>query len=103
MFQLCSLNDCRSRRRFAILTNLVIALFCFAQYATGADVVFPGAAWEAKKPQDLGLDDARLEAVAAALGSRGCAIKNGYVVKTWGAQDQKAIGFLRPSRCCRRC
>lgn len=46
-----------------------------------------------KQPHELGLDDARLGAVAAALGSRGCAIKDGYVVKTRGAQDQKSDWF----------
>ncbi len=59
----------------------------------GDEIVFPGAAWEVKEPHDLGLDPARLDAVAAALGSRGCAIKNGYVVKTWGAQDQRSDWF----------
>ena len=46
-----------------------------------------------RQPQELGLEHARLDAVAAALGSRGCAIKNGYVVKTWGPQDQRSDWF----------
>ena len=49
--------------------------------------------WKTKSPADLGLDDDRLEALAKALGSRGCVIKNGYVVKAWGAQDEKADLF----------
>lgn len=57
--------------------------------ACGADVVFPGAEWQFKQPHELGLDAARLDAVAAALGGRGCAIKCGYVVKAWGPQAQK--------------
>ena len=61
---------------------------CCVPIASAADVVFPGVSWQSKQPHELGLDDTRLEAVAAALGSRGCAIKDGYVVKTWGSQDQ---------------
>jgi CubicO group peptidase (beta-lactamase class C family) len=61
--------------------------------ASAGEVVFPGAEWESKSPAELELDEERLDAVAKALGSRGCAIKDGYVVKTWGAQDQKADLF----------
>jgi CubicO group peptidase (beta-lactamase class C family) len=39
------------------------------------------------------LDEAHLTALATALGSRGCVIKDGYVVKAWGAQDQTADLF----------
>ena len=33
---------------------------------------------------------ARLEAVAAALGGRGCIVKDGYVVHQWGDQAEKS-------------
>jgi CubicO group peptidase (beta-lactamase class C family) len=72
-----------------IATKFVFAAVCCASVAAAAEVVFPRAEWEVKAPQELGLDEARLEAVAQSLGSRGCAIKNGYVVKTWGSQDEK--------------
>jgi len=55
--------------------------------------VFPGASWEARPPEALGLDPARLDALAARLEGRGCVIKNGYVVKAWGPQDQKGDVF----------
>ena len=53
------------------------------------DVVFPGKEWQHKNPADLGLDPGVLDAVAESLGSRGCIIKNGYVVKEWGNQSEK--------------
>jgi len=81
-------NPRQSRR---LLTVLIAAHS--AMLADAADVVFPGTAWERKAPQEFALEEARLEAVAQALGSRGCAVKNGYVVKTWGAQDQRADLF----------
>ena len=52
----------------------------------GGDVMFPAEHWQEKSPAELGLDEARLSAVAAALGGRGCIIKDGYVVNTWGSQ-----------------
>lgn len=78
---------------FSIATNLVFALVYSPQLTNAAEIVFPGTEWVTKAPSELGLDPARLEAVAQALGSRGCVIKNGYVVKTWGAQDKKGDLF----------
>ena len=60
-----------------------------SECVVAAEVVFPGESWNVKQPQELGLDAARLDAVAAALGSRGCIVKNGHVVKTWGSQSEK--------------
>ena len=52
-------------------------------------VVFPAKQWDHKPSSEFGLDDQKLDAVATVLGSRGCVIKNGYVVKAWGAQSDK--------------
>lgn len=49
---------------------------------------FPGKQWERRDPESLGLDGPVLDRLAAALGGRGCVIKDGYVVKTWGAQPE---------------
>jgi CubicO group peptidase (beta-lactamase class C family) len=68
---------------------VVAAAFSGVSVAPSAEIVFPGEKWETKAPKELRLDHARLEAVAGALGSRGCVVKNGYVVKAWGAQDEK--------------
>lgn len=51
---------------------------------------FPGAHWETREPAELGLDPAALDALAAELGGRGCVIKDGYVVKSWGDQAKKS-------------
>jgi CubicO group peptidase (beta-lactamase class C family) len=77
----------------SLVTTLVFAVLGGASVIHAAEIAFPGAEWETKKPPELGLDEARLEAVARSLGSRGCAIKNGYIVKTWGAQDKKGDLF----------
>jgi CubicO group peptidase (beta-lactamase class C family) len=85
-------NCWRRFRRYesiCIATTLVFVALCSARITNSAEVVFPGAEWQAKAPAELELGEERLAAVAQALGSRGCAIKNGYVVKTWGAQDVK--------------
>jgi hypothetical protein len=61
--------------------------FALGPNLLAAEARFPGATWEHKSAAELGLDPARLEAVAAALGGRGCIVKDGYMVHTWGAQS----------------
>jgi CubicO group peptidase (beta-lactamase class C family) len=82
-----------SRGKTAVVTcGACFACYFFAWHADHAmagEIVFPGSSWVVKTPQELGLDGGRLDAVAAALGSRGCIVKDGYVVKTWGSQSEK--------------
>jgi CubicO group peptidase (beta-lactamase class C family) len=76
-----------------VAVPLATVLVWFLPSARGAEIVFPGTTWDTKSPRELGIDEARLDAVAAALEVRGCAIKNGYIVKAWGAQDQISDWF----------
>jgi CubicO group peptidase (beta-lactamase class C family) len=50
--------------------------------------VFPGRSWQKIDPAKLALDGARLDALAGRLAGRGCVVKHGYVVKSWGPQDE---------------
>ena len=54
-----------------------------------AQTVFPGRHWEQRSPAELGMDAAKLDQIASALGSSGCIVKDGYVVKTWGSQSRQ--------------
>ena len=81
--------------RLAPVIALIVVWAChWAPCCIAADdIVFPGVEWTTKSPQELGLVEARWDEVAQRLGSRGCAIKNGYVIKTWGAQDERSDWF----------
>ncbi|MGE3818710.1 MAG: hypothetical protein AB7I30_04695 [Isosphaeraceae bacterium] len=52
--------------------------------------VYPKGSWERKTPEELGLDPAKLDALAESLEGRGCVVKDGYVVKAWGDQAEKS-------------
>ncbi len=67
---------------------LFVAAAVGAIAADAAEPKFPGASWQQRAPAELGLDKARLEAVSAALGGRGCIVKDGFVVYQWGDQAQ---------------
>jgi CubicO group peptidase (beta-lactamase class C family) len=71
-----------------LCTCFVFLLFPI-EFLEGGDIIFPGKTWAVKQPQEFGLDSDRLDAVASELGSRGCIIKDGYVVKAWGDQSEK--------------
>src|SRR6516225_3067629 len=47
-------------------------------------LVYPGAAWEARTPEKVGLDRAKLDALAKHVGGRGCVVRHGCLAYTWG-------------------
>ncbi len=61
--------------------------------AEAGHMTFPGAEWERRSPERLGLDAAALDTVAEKLGGRGCIVRDGYVVKTWGDQAERDDWF----------
>lgn len=75
--------------RHVVTGVLTLGLLTLACQTTGVrKVVFPGKSWETKDPAKLGLNPAPLDQLAQTLGGRGCVIKDGYVVKSWGDQAQ---------------
>lgn len=62
----------------------------FNQHAQGAVLtVFPGTVWATKTPQELGLNQAKLDQFAKNVGGTGIIIKDGYIVKKWGKETSK--------------
>ncbi|MBM4036265.1 MAG: hypothetical protein FJ291_31400 [Planctomycetes bacterium] len=52
--------------------------------ANAAEPAYPAASWEKKAPAEVGLDAAKLDAFAKAVGGRGCVTRHGYMAFTWG-------------------
>ena len=50
---------------------------------------YPGAAWETKTPEEVGLRTAALDALASSINGVGAVVRNGYMVYTWGDQTLK--------------
>ncbi|MBI1374029.1 MAG: hypothetical protein GC159_15010 [Phycisphaera sp.] len=73
---------------------LACAIALNASAARGADAntspVYPGKTWTTKKPADVSLDAAKLDAFARLAEGRGCVIRHGYLVYTWGDAAQRA-------------
>lgn len=45
---------------------------------------FPGATWERSSPEGVGMDAGKLDALRGFVGGRGCVVRHGYMVYTWG-------------------
>ena len=52
--------------------------------------VFPGAHWETRTPEQVGLSRAKLDALQNLAGGRGCVVRHGYQVFSWGDQNQSS-------------
>ena len=50
----------------------------------GAETVYPKAKWAERTPAEVGMDAARLSEFGKYVGGRGCVVRHGYMVYTWG-------------------
>src|SRR4029078_7847920 len=83
-----------TRRWFQSLLQVAVSCFLFlGAPCAAAEPGFPAAHWQERKAGDFNRDPERVDAVAVALGGRGCIIKDGYVVKTWGSQSERSDWF----------
>lgn len=64
--------------------NVAFILSLLLAVADGQPAIFPGAAWETATPDAVGLSTAKLEALRDLVGGRGCVVRHGYLVFTWG-------------------
>jgi CubicO group peptidase (beta-lactamase class C family) len=63
----------------------MISAFLLLAASVPADgPVYPGAAWETRRPEEVGLARAKLDALRDLVGGRGCVVRHGYLVYSWG-------------------
>ena len=46
--------------------------------------VYPAAGWEKRTPEQVGLSAEKLKALGDLTGGRGCVVRQGYLVYSWG-------------------
>jgi CubicO group peptidase (beta-lactamase class C family) len=77
----------------AVMVAAIVVTVFSAMLPCRAEAAYPGAEWENRTPESLGMNGAALDKLAAVLGGRGCVVKDGYVVKSWGDQAEKGDWF----------
>lgn len=72
--------------------GLLLALGLIVPQSFGADeeAKWPGDAWERKAPKEVGLNVDQLNAFSKYVGGRGCVVRRGYLVYSWGNIAQRA-------------
>ncbi|MHC4120395.1 MAG: DUF5060 domain-containing protein [Planctomycetota bacterium] len=80
----------------ACLYLSLVMLFCAAAPPVEART-YPGESWQTKTPEQAGLNVQKIDAIAELLAGRGCIVRGGYVVRTWGDQSQKS-GWMSSSK-----
>jgi CubicO group peptidase (beta-lactamase class C family) len=91
-------------RRWAAIVCLSLVLLFSAGFvgvtARAADdhPVYPAADWETRAPEKVGLSADNLKALAELVGGRGCVVRHGYLVYTWGdpAQSGDIASAVKP-------
>jgi len=53
-------------------------------------IIYPGQAWGTRTPEEVGLSRQKLAALAELAGGRGCVVRHGYMVFTWGDQSKSS-------------
>lgn len=69
----------------------LIALFFQPSIAASSvgERTYPKHAWEIKEPSEVSLNQQKISAIAEILGGRGCIVRHGYIIETWGPQEKK--------------
>lgn len=69
----------------------VACLALLSGEAGGADPpVFPKTTWTFRSPHDVGLDARKLDRLRGYLGGRGCVVRKGFLVYSWGDVSLRA-------------
>jgi len=75
-------------KRLCILLLLLQAFG--ARVANGESHVFPAAHWENRTPEAVRLSREKLDALKELVGGRGCVMRHGYMVFSWGDQTKSS-------------
>src|SRR6267142_2886646 len=65
-----------------------VLIFAIAVGVARGEEVWPGEKWKMREAADVGMKKEKLEAMAALAGGRGCVVKGGCMILTWGEQSK---------------
>ena len=74
----------------ATCLTVILSATCSPFGGAADDSVYPGETWASKKPAEAGLNIGKLQAFSKFVGGRGCVVRHGYLVYTWGNVRQRA-------------
>jgi len=72
-----------------ILFSIALSSFC-GDSQQEQPTAYPGAKWDERTPEEVGLLRSKLDLLPDFIGGRGCIVRHGYMVYTWGDQSRCA-------------
>ena len=60
-----------------------------AAQAAAGEAVWPGRTWVTRAPTEVGMVPEKLAALADYAGGRGCVVRHGYMIYSWGSQSKR--------------
>jgi CubicO group peptidase (beta-lactamase class C family) len=66
-----------------------VCAYCVFSINSKGDM-FPDAHWETRTPEQVGLSREKLDALKELVGGRGCVVRRGYMVYSWGDQSKSS-------------
>ncbi len=76
---------------YSVLFACVLVMFHSTNtQAELPQAVFPGEVWDTMTPAEAGLNDSVLERLAGHVGGRGCVVRHGRMVFSWGDQERSS-------------
>ena len=86
-----TVSDLRTLKRNVVLVLAsAIAVSTSAIRAKEPASVFPGKEWATRSPESVGLKLSKLQAMSKFIGGRGCVVRHGYMVYSWGDISRRA-------------
>ncbi len=65
-------------------------VICHLATTSAAETVYPGKTWATKTPAEMGLNTEGLKEFSRFVGGRGCVVRHGFMVCTWGDVGRRA-------------
>jgi len=85
------MNGLRVLNWSALLVPVVVAGCASGAFsANPTSAVFPGQTWATRTPAQVGMNIAKLKAFSTFVGGRGCVVRHGYMVYSWGDVGRRA-------------
>ena len=73
-----------------VCTFLLVWFYTTNSHGELPHAVFPGEVWDTMTPEEAGLDTTVLDRLAEHVGGRGCIVRHGRMVYTWGDQERSS-------------
>jgi CubicO group peptidase (beta-lactamase class C family) len=58
-------------------------------HAPAGQAVWPGRTWGTRAPTEVGMDPEKLAVFGDYVGGRGCVVRHGYMIYSWGSQSKR--------------